>query len=49
MEVRSPQYGSGAWPAVEANGGRIELESEEEKGSLFRVVLPLAAEDRAVA
>src|SRR5215813_3775320 len=33
--------------AVEANGGRIELESEEEKGSLFRVVLPLAAEDRA--
>jgi len=35
--------------AVEANGGRIELESEEEKGSLFRVVLPLAAEGRAIA
>jgi heavy metal sensor kinase len=35
--------------AVEANGGYIELESEEEKGSLFRVVLPLAAEERAVA
>jgi len=35
--------------AVEANGGRIELESEEEKGSLFRVVLPLAADDHAVA
>ena len=35
--------------AVEANGGYIELESEEEKGSLFRVVLPLVAEDRAVA
>jgi len=26
--------------AVEANGGRIELESEENKGSTFRVVLP---------
>jgi hypothetical protein len=26
-----------AW-AVEANGGRIELESDEEKESLFRVV-----------
>lgn len=35
--------------AVEANGGRIELESEEETGSLFRVVLPLAAENRAAA
>jgi signal transduction histidine kinase len=35
--------------AVEANGGYIELESEEEKGSLFRVVLPLAAEERAIA
>jgi signal transduction histidine kinase len=28
--------------AVEANGGRIELESEDDKGSLFRIVLPLA-------
>ena len=35
--------------AVEANGGRIELESEEEKGSVFRVVLPLAAEEPSVA
>jgi heavy metal sensor kinase len=26
--------------AVTANGGRIELESEEAKGSLFRIVLP---------
>ncbi|HMH18998.1 MAG TPA: ATP-binding protein [Burkholderiales bacterium] len=26
--------------AVAANGGRIELESEESKGSLFRIVLP---------
>ena len=35
--------------AVEANGGRIELESQEEKGSLFRVVLPLAADELTVA
>jgi heavy metal sensor kinase len=26
--------------AVEANGGRIELESEEKRGTVFRVVLP---------
>jgi signal transduction histidine kinase len=26
--------------AVVTNGGRIELESEESKGSLFRIVLP---------
>ena len=29
--------------AVAANGGRIELESEEAKGSLFRIVLPSVA------
>jgi len=27
--------------AVEVNGGRIELESEEGKGSLFRIVVPM--------
>ena len=29
--------------AVAANGGRIELESEESRGSLFRIVLPASA------
>lgn len=33
--------------AVEANSGRIELESEEGKGSLFRIVLPLSSRDPA--
>jgi signal transduction histidine kinase len=28
--------------AVEVNEGRIELESEEGKGSLFRIVLPMS-------
>jgi signal transduction histidine kinase len=30
--------------AVEVNGGRLELESEEGKGSLFRIVLPRGGE-----
>jgi len=25
---------------VEANGGRLELDSEEDRGSVFRIVLP---------
>jgi signal transduction histidine kinase len=33
--------------AVTANGGRIELESKESKGSIFRIVLP--ASSRAAA
>ena len=32
--------------AVEVNGGRIELESEEGKGSLFRIVLPMVVRAR---
>jgi len=46
VEVRETSSGEAAistarW-AVEVNGGRIELESEEGKGSLFRIVLPTA-------
>jgi signal transduction histidine kinase len=28
--------------AIEANGGRIELASDERRGSLFRILLPAA-------
>lgn len=46
-KARSRQFGGAGlglsiarW-AVEVQGGRIELESEEGKGSIFRIVLPL--------
>jgi signal transduction histidine kinase len=29
--------------AVALNGGRIELESEENRGSVFRIVLPVCS------
>jgi putative PEP-CTERM system histidine kinase len=32
---------------IEGHGGRIEVESEEGKGTTFRVMLPVAREDRA--
>jgi len=34
--------------AIEANGGRIELASDEERGSLFRILLPAVAYSAAL-
>ena len=39
--TRHPEFAIARW-AVEANGGRIEVESEAGGGALFRIVLPLA-------
>lgn len=35
-----------AQSAAEANGGRIELETEQDKGSIFRIVLPNRGDSR---
>ena len=40
---RIEQMGNDLWRwAIEANGGRIELASDERRGSLFRILLPAA-------